>query len=143
MGGHESTPVGMKIIDCDAAGANGGTCYGKNLFKLNAPYIAFSNSSIDDKPGTGTRNAFGIYDGDYSGCINCGFKWNIMSDASKVLDFTVDNTWMDRAPTPAPKTMLTGTLAASGSGTVTVSDASAFQSLANNNYYSSLATLKS
>jgi hypothetical protein len=64
MGGHESTAVGMKVIDCDSAGANGGVCYGKNLFKLNTSYIAFSNSSIDDHPGTGTRNAFGIYDGD-------------------------------------------------------------------------------
>ena len=44
----------MGAINCDATGADIGVCYGKPLFKLDLPYLAFSSSSIDDNPGTAT-----------------------------------------------------------------------------------------
>jgi len=134
MGGHDTGNLERGLIDCDWTTPDATLCYGKSLFRLDAPYIATTNSSIDDNPGTGTRNASGVYDGDYSGGINIGFRWTVTADTASAFDFTIDNNWMDRAPT-APQTTTTGTLASSGSGSVTVTDGSIFQSVSANPYF--------
>src|SRR5262249_36240808 len=110
-------------------------CYNKSLFKLNTPYLATSNSSIDDNPGDGNKFANGLFNGDYNGCVNCGFTWNFTTDTAGALAFTVDNTWMDKTPTANPQTTLTGTIAASGAGTVTVADGSVFQAPSTYQYF--------
>jgi hypothetical protein len=129
MGAHDTT--GMGAINCDSdTTPDNGVCYSRSLFKLNLPYLAFSSSSIDDNPGTATRDAFGVMDGASVGCINCGFTWNITTDTTGAFNFTVGNNWMSRSPTISPQTTLTGSIASSGTGTVTVTDGSVFQSVA-------------
>lgn len=134
MGNHD-TAAALGALDCDSSSFDIGICYPKSLFKLNAAYLAFANSSINDNPGTGTRLASGIHDGDPTGCINCGFTWNVTSDTAGAFNFAVDNTFMDRAPTPIRQTTLTGTIPSSGTGSVTVADGSVFQSASGNNYF--------
>jgi hypothetical protein len=126
MGAHNTAYSGMGTIDCDAAGHIDAVCYHKSDFKLNAPYIAFSHSSIDDNIGSGAKLANGLFDGDYTGCINCGFKWSISADQTEMFDFTIDNTWMDRPPTFFPSTTITGSMPAKGSGSVTVMNSAGF-----------------
>lgn len=124
-GGHNTGGDHYGVIDCDFGSFSVvGLCYGKNLFKLNLPYIAFSNSSIDDDPGTNTPGVNGLIDGDLSGCINCGNKWTVSIDTPTALVFTVDNVWMDRAPTVHPQTTLAGSIPADGAGSVTVTNGS-------------------
>lgn len=132
-GGHNY--VDMASVNCDAAGADGAACYGKPLFQLDLPYIAFSNSSIDDDPGTATLDGSGIYDGDHVGCINCGFKWTVSLDSSSEFNFTVDNVWMDRSPTTVPQTTLTSGIASSGVSSFGVTDNSGFLSTSTYNQY--------
>ena len=131
MGQHDVNGIG--VIDRDGSGADIPVAYGKGLFKLNLPYIATSNSSIDDNPGTGVRDGSGVYDGDYVGCVNAGFAWTVTSDTAGAFNFTIDNNFMDRAPTTQAQTTLTGTIASSGSGAVTVTDASGFLSVSGGN----------
>ena len=135
MGAHETTSPAFGLLSCDVSSRDTSVCYGKALFKLNAPYLATSNSSIDDNPGTATTTANGLYDGDYSGCVNCGFTWNFTTDNAGTLAFTVDNTWMDKTPTANPQTTLTGSIASSGTGSVTVTDGSVFQSTSTYPYF--------
>ena len=99
------------------------------------PISRLANSSIDDNPGTAATTANGLFDGDYSGCVNCGFTWNFTTDNSGTLAFTVDNIWMDKTPTANPQTTTTGTIASSGGGTVTVTDGSVFQSTSTYPYF--------
>ena len=103
-----------------------GISYGKDQFRLDRAYPAFCHSSIDDHPGTGTRNASGIYDGDPTGGINIGFTWNVSSDMSGALNFTVGNSWMTQSPTAVRQSTLTGSIGASGGGMVTVTNGAAF-----------------
>ena len=135
MGLHDTDHPGRNAIDCDWGSPDTGVCYRKADFKLNAPYIATTNSSIDDDPGTGGTTANGMLNGDYTGCINCGFKWTVSADTSSAFNFTIDNVWMDRAPTVAPTTTITGTMASSGGGTITVADASVFLARNVNSYF--------
>jgi hypothetical protein len=128
MGAHDTNGIGA--IDCDAGSPDNSVCYGKPLFKLNLPYLAFDHSSIDDNPGTATRNASGVMDGDSVGCINCGFAWNVTADTNGVFNFTLNNNWMSRTPTLSPQSTLTGSIASSGTGTVTVADGSVFAATA-------------
>ena len=69
-------------------------------------------------------------DGDSVGCINCGFTWNITTDTSGGFNFTVGNAWMSRSPTVLPTTTITGSIASSGSGSVTVASGGVMQSTA-------------
>lgn len=133
MGAHDGTGGGA--INCDITG-DSTACYGKSLFGLTTPYIAFTNSSIDDDPGDGGTLSNGLFNGDFVGCVNCGFKWNVTTDNASAFNFTVDNVWMDRSPTTIPSTTLTASIPSSGGGTVTVTDGSVFLSvLAGNNYF--------
>ena len=127
MGAHNTTYTGLGAIDCDWSGHDDSVCYHKSDFKLDAPYIAFSNSSIDDNIGTGAKLSNGLFDGDYTGCINCGFKWTVSTDTSNDFDFTVDNTWMDRPSTVFPSTTITGSMQSCGGGTVTVASTAGFR----------------
>ena len=131
---HEGTAAGEGDINCDATTKDAAVCYSKPLFKLNLPYIAFGNSSINDNLGTNTPTANGLIDGDYVGCINCGFKWTVSSDTSGAFNFTVSNAWMTRSPTTIPLTTLTETMASSGSGTVAVTSSAGWQSTGLNPY---------
>ena len=135
MGVHETTSPVFGLLSCDFSTRDTSVCYNKTLFKLNAPYLAPRNSSIDDNPGTAATTANGLFDGDYSGCVNCGFTWNFTTDNSGTLAFTVDNIWMDKTPTANPQTTTTGTIASSGGGTVTVTDGSVFQSTSTYPYF--------
>ena len=124
MGPHGWAEHGT--IDCNLGTADEAVCYDMSLYGLNIPYIAFSNSSIDDNLGTGVRDSNGIYDGDYTGCINCGFKWNVTTDTSGSFNFTVDNAWMDRSPTVHPQTTLSSALGSGVTGNVNVANNSGF-----------------
>lgn len=126
-GGHE-TALGGGVMDCDLGGADSSVCYHKTDFKLNVPYPATSNSSIDDDPGTATRLANGVFDGDDNGGINLGFKWSFTADTSSNAAFTISNAYMGRTPTPHATTTA-GTMASSGSGSVTVADGTQFAAL--------------
>ncbi len=133
---HEGNNM-YEVVDCDGAVSGVGdpnSCYKRNLFALNVPYIAFSNSSIDDDPGTDTPTANGLLNGEYAGCINCGFKWIISSDTAATLNFSVDNTWMDQPATPYPATTLTGSMLASGAGTVNVASTAAWRPISSDYY---------
>ena len=121
---HESTALAEGAINCDGYLADATGCYSKTLFKLNLPYIAFSSSSINDNSGTNVRQANGLLDGDYVGCIGCGFKWIVGTDTSGAFSFTVDNVWMDRSPTVLPTTTTSGTIASTGGATVAVGSTS-------------------
>jgi len=46
-------------------------------FARNISYPAFSNFSLDNNYGNGTST-----DGDPSGCVNCGWTWNVTSDTA-------------------------------------------------------------
>jgi hypothetical protein len=133
VGNHEGGAM-MAVFDCSVLQVDI-SCVPWNKHKLNEAYPAFKNSSIDDDPGTGTLDAFGIMDGDDQGCINCGFTWTIITDTSSNLHLTIDNNWMDRAPTPIRQATLTGSMASSGSGSVTVDDGSVFLPSANGPYF--------
>src|SRR3954447_22690119 len=85
MGLHDTNAPVFGLLSCDFATRDTSVCYNKSLFKLNTPYLATSNSSIDDNPGTGATTANGLFDGDYSGCVNCGFTWNFTTDSSGAL----------------------------------------------------------
>lgn len=132
---HNTGGVQGGLIICDGPGKDATICYSKSDFKLNAPYPAFSNSSIDDNMGTGVDQANGYPDGDFSGCINCGFSWNFSSDTPSVLAFTVDNAWMNRLPNPPATTTLTGDISSSGGGTVNVADGSVFRPIGEGNFF--------
>ncbi len=131
MGQHDVNGIG--VIDRDGPAADTSVAYSKASFKLTLPYIATSGSSIDDTPGTGARNGSGVYDGDYVGCVNAGFAWTVSSDTSGAFNFTIDNNFMDRSPTTQAQTTLSGSIASSGSGAVTVADASGFLSVGGGN----------
>ncbi len=117
---HESGGSPEGLINRDAGSPDTTIAYTKPKFKLNLAYPAFSYSSIDDDPGTNTPTTNGLLDGDYAGCIGAGFTWAITADTSSAFSLTVGNPWMGRSPTVNPSTTTTGTMAASGTGTVTV-----------------------
>ncbi len=127
---------GGGIIDCDGTSPFRDTtlCYNKSLFRLDLPYIAFSNSSIDDDLGTNTPTANGLLDGDPQGCVNCGFHWTVTTDTSSALNFTISNNWMTRAPTAPATTTTLGTVPSTGGGTVAVVDSSGWLSTGQNPY---------
>lgn len=134
---HESSAYPIAAIDCDNlvnGGGDAAVCYGKSLFKLNLPYIAFDSSSIDDNPGTNTPTGSGLLDGDYTGCINCGFKWTVSADTSSAFDFTVSNAWMTRSPTTFPASTTSATIASSGGGSVAVASTAGWLSVSSNFY---------
>ncbi|MGD9614226.1 MAG: hypothetical protein AB7H90_11465 [Alphaproteobacteria bacterium] len=135
--GNHTGEAGLSAFECTMADPS---CYPPSLFQLDLAYLAFSNSSIDDDPGTATQDANGFFDGDAIGCVNCGFKWTITEDSAGAFNFTVDNEWMDEQPTVIPQTVLVGSIPASGSGTVEVADASVFISTAGNPYASASGT---
>jgi hypothetical protein len=116
------------FLDCDQSGATA-YCYHKNSFQLNLAYLAFSGSSINDNPGTGTVQANGLFDGSYKGLMNAGFSWNISADTTTSFNFTVSNSWMGLTPTADPTTTLTQAIPASGGGTFNVANGSVFQSV--------------
>jgi hypothetical protein len=134
---HESTASPIYAIDLDGLVNGGGDAavgYGKSLFRLDLPYIAFTSSSIDDNPGTNTPTANGLIDGDYLGCVNAGFKWTVTSDTSGAFNFTVSNAWMTRSPTTIPATTLSGSMASSGSGSVAVASTAGWLATGSNPY---------
>jgi hypothetical protein len=137
MGQHDTGYPARNVIDCDWTSPNTAQCYHKADFKLNVPYIAFANSSIDDNPGTATRNSAGLMDGDYTGCKNCGFHASVTTDTAGSLVFTVSNSWMGLSPTVFASTTITGSMAASGSGSVGLTSTSGFltANASGNNYF--------
>ncbi len=134
MGLHDGTGA-AGAIDCDSSTRTTATCYHKANFKLNAAYLAFDNSSIDDDPGNGGTTANGLVNGDYVGCSNCGFSWTVSADTAGAFNFSVGNGYMANAATAAPATTLTGSMASSGSGSVTVTSGAAFSTIATGNYF--------
>lgn len=115
------------IIDCDqGSNAQAAYCYSKNTFQLNKPYLAISNSSINDNPGTGNPQSNGLYDGAYAGLMNAGFSWSITTDTSTNFNFTVSNSWMGQTPTADPTTTLQTAITATGGATVNVASTAGF-----------------
>ena len=129
MGAHDTGFTARGAIDCDWSGHDDAICYRKDKLKLGQPYIAFSNSSINDNPGTGGTLPNGMRDGSWAGGKNIGFTWNVTSDTAGGFNFTVGNAYMGRPPTAHPSTTLTGSIASSGTGTVTVTDGSVFNTI--------------
>lgn len=123
MGPHDTGSAGFGTIFCDWTNGSfsaGMPCYKYSQFRLDRPYIAFDHSSINDNPGTGTRDAFGIYDGDVVGVMNAGFTWNVTTDTAGSFVFTVGNNWMGRNPTFMAQSTITGSIAGTGGFTVGV-----------------------
>ncbi len=131
-GNHDND--GSGAINRDGPGADSTKTYYKSWFGLNKPFLVLSNSSINDDPGTGTRNGSGVYDGDVVGCRNMGFTWNFTSDTAGALNFTVNNTVMGQSTT-IPQTTLVDPIGASGGDTITLADASGFQSVGSAWYF--------
>jgi hypothetical protein len=127
MANHDN-PSTMGPIDRDGSGAMVGVAYSKSQFQLDLAYPAFSNSSIDDDPGTATRDSANIYDGDPQGCVNAGFTWTITADTASAFEFTVGNAWMGLSPT-SPTTTLTSGIDESTTGTFTVASGAAFSTV--------------
>jgi hypothetical protein len=132
MGNHDHSA--RAVFACGDSDADQMVCVPRSKLRLNLAYPAFSNSSIDDDWGTGTRNEHGIMDGDSQGGTNIGFQWTIVEDSASAFSFTVENTWMDRNPTPLRQTTTTSAIAASGSGPVTVTDGAALVGTLNSYY---------
>jgi hypothetical protein len=133
---HVATSPSMGILSCDDDSPVAGLCYPKPLFQLHLPYVAFTNSSIDDDFGTATATSTGMLDGDHQGCVNCGFHWNFLTETASTVHFTVSNNWMNRSPTPDIETTLASTMdATTVSQKVNVVDASAM-STRNGLYFS-------
>lgn len=133
MGSHDL--YGWGVINCDnTVNTDASICYPKSLFKLNVPYVAFRNGSIDDDVGTGARDANGFLDGAPVGCINCGFKWTFTTDAPAALNLTIDNLWMDRSPTVLPTTTLATGISDTYVGSINLTDASGFLANGQNAY---------
>jgi hypothetical protein len=105
-------------INRDGGSTETTIAYRKDKFRLDLAYIAFSNSSINDDPGDGTRGTNGLYTGDWLGCLNAGFVQNVTADTASAFDFTVSNPWMARSPTTIPQTTTVGTLTSSSTGTL-------------------------
>ena len=123
MGMHNEGDEPGGAIDCDNAVAITSVCYKKSLFALNKPYPAFANSSIDDNPGTGVRQSTGIYDGDYTGCIGCGFSWLPITENSSSVTLSISNNWMSLPPSDRPTTTLSAPISSATSyGSVTLTD---------------------
>jgi len=58
----------------------------RTTFLKNASYPAFTNSSLDNNPGSGSPT-----DGDLSGCINCGFTWASVTDTQTAWSASISN----------------------------------------------------
>ncbi len=124
--GQHDTDGGYAAVDCDHGSKAYGGCYQKSWFRKNLSYPTFTNNSIDDNPGTGATNAKGMYNGDFSGCINCGFHWSIATNSPTTWAAAIGNSWMTRAASAAPTTTTTGPIAGSGNGTVGLTSATGF-----------------
>lgn len=137
QGGHnEASQWGLmgENINCNNAPA-ASFCYHMNTFQLNVPYLALSNSSIDDNWGTATVQPNGLFDGDQTGCANCGFSWTIPTDSSGAFNFTISNGWMGLSPTLTPTTTISSNIPATGTGTFTVTSTASLQPVSPNLYF--------
>jgi len=56
------------------------------VFARNLSYPAFTNFSLDASYGNGDITA-----GDYSGCVNCGWNWHILTDTQATWSVTFKN----------------------------------------------------
>jgi hypothetical protein len=75
-GGHGDGPAAARVIL---------TQY-ETRFARNISYPAFTNSSLDDNPGSGDPAQ-----GDLAGCINCGFTWTDVHDAAELWSANLSN----------------------------------------------------
>lgn len=138
MGDHdnEATDGAVACLLLGFGTGNADSCYSQSWFALNLPYIATSNSSINDNIGTGTQDAFGFFDGDPVGGVELGFKWTITSDTPTAFNFTISNTWMTKGPLLNPAATLAASMASTGIATMTVDDGSVFLTIGSNPYFS-------
>jgi hypothetical protein len=60
--------------------------YYQSAFARNVSYPAFTNSSIDANYGNGDPA-----NGDPTGCVNCGFSWNVVADGAGEWKVSVSN----------------------------------------------------
>jgi hypothetical protein len=59
----------------------------QTVFAKNVSYPAFTNFSLDNNYGNGDRT-----NGDLSGCVNCGWQWNVTSDTASSWSASFANT---------------------------------------------------
>jgi len=59
----------------------------QTVFARNVSYPAFTNFSLDNNYGNGDRT-----NGDLSGCVNCGWQWNVTSDTTTSWSASFANT---------------------------------------------------
>jgi hypothetical protein len=126
---HEGTATPTAPIDRDGAFPNTAIAYRKDQFRLDLPYIAFSNSSINDTPGTATPTTNGLLDGDWLGCRNAGFVQNVTADTGSAFNFTVSNPWMAYSPTTIPQTTTVGTMTGSSTGSLALTSTAGWLSI--------------
>jgi hypothetical protein len=125
LGNHDVDP--NAVFDCDKSGAVAAECQSKASLRLDRAVFAFSNSSIDDDPGTATMNADYIMDGVHAGVINAGFQWTVTTDTAGSFIGTVDNTYMENSQTTVRQTTLTEAMTATDVATaIDVADGTVF-----------------
>ena len=130
-----ASPV-FGLLSCDLNTRDTCVCYNKTLFKLNAPYLATSRTARSTTtPAPRQRRRTGSLTAIIPAASTAGSPGTSRpTTPARWPSRSIITGWTSRRPRTRRR-RLTGTIASSGGGTVTVTDGSVFQSTSTYPYF--------